>query len=754
MTWNTKLTSINLYSSFRIKYKHLRLTGPNISSQHRQTFQLEQGIHAFIRERFASVHHRQLLVLSGHEDWCMRVAQQLISLSAQESDANLALLTCNTEIAGIDVPGTTNSQYRQHLGREYDWIIYNAWQGLRANALAGLAGTVKSNGLFIILCPNFAQWQQHQDAAIDQRVSFGFADAKPKHYFIQHLVGAIKADPHCIVINGKGISGKNVLVAADLLQHRDNMEQQQAIIQKVQKVALGHRKRPLVITADRGRGKSAALGIAAAQLAADEDKQIIVTAPQKDAVFTLFKHAHLSAPNTADNIRFLAIDELVENSPSCDLLMVDEAAAIPVKLLIALTQRYARIVFTTTVNGYEGSGRGFEIRFKSWLQKHRPDTRFDTLTTPYRWYEQDCLEWFWWQTLHLKPVVNSEPSTGIAEIHFAPVSKSELLENKRKTNRIFSLLVSAHYQTTPDDFVAMLDAPEQTLLVAYGRDSNNDLQVVGVLLANLEGKITDHTLITDILKGQRRVQGHMLAQQLGLATCDPLFPCKTYLRIVRIAVDESHRQQGIGCQLLGELHTYAVKQGIDYLGSSFGANTELLSFWRKNQYCPVLLGFHKDKATAEYNLTVLKAVQNDAHWKTLRQQLSGSLKTSLLFHLSGIFHDVENELVIALLQDLLDAISASSLIAGIEMCKLTWFSTANRSLEHTAPALSALFENPLFYQKLSQSDIALLLDYVLKRKTITHIAATYQLEGQRGVLTAMKTALAKLLKEESAPPQD
>jgi tRNA(Met) cytidine acetyltransferase len=44
-------------------------------------------------------------------------------------------------------------------------------------------------------------------------------------------------------------------------------------------------------------------------------------------------------------------------------LIVDEAAAIPGPLLRQLVTRFPRTLLTTTVQGYEGTGRGFLLKF-------------------------------------------------------------------------------------------------------------------------------------------------------------------------------------------------------------------------------------------------------------------------------------------------------------------------------------------------------------------------------------------------------
>src|SRR5690606_39440759 len=76
-------------------------------------------------------------------------------------------------------------------------------------------------------------------------------------------------------------------------------------------------------------------------------------------------------------------------------------AQLPVPVLRALVRRHpnARIAFATTVHGYEGTGRGFVLRFLEWLRSGpgssgdaAPELEILTLETPIRWLENDPLE--------------------------------------------------------------------------------------------------------------------------------------------------------------------------------------------------------------------------------------------------------------------------------------------------------------------------------------------------------------------------
>ena len=128
---------------------------------------------------------------------------------------------------------------------------------------------------------------------------------------------------------------------------------------------------------------------------ADKNKKILLTAPKLANVETAFHHAQLSLPESLkanasltlgqSSLRFIAVDELIKGDYKADLLMVDEAAAIPTAMLTQLLKRYSRIIFSTTVHGYEGTGRGFHLRFKQVLDALTPQWKEVELTEPIRW---------------------------------------------------------------------------------------------------------------------------------------------------------------------------------------------------------------------------------------------------------------------------------------------------------------------------------------------------------------------------------
>jgi tRNA(Met) cytidine acetyltransferase len=332
---------------------------------------------------------------------------------------------------------------------------------------------------------------------------------------------------------------------------------------------------PLVLTADRGRGKSAAMGMAARRLAAQESATILLTAPRRTAAEAVLRHAGKAAP------RFMAPDALLREAPRADLLLVDEAAAIPAPLLQAMLARWPRVVFATTVHGYEGTGRGFELRFGRVLDRLAPGWRHLRLRQPIRWAEGDPLERLMDDLL----LLDAEPApdatvTGLGvtseqeRLHVDTLDRERLSRDEALLRDVFGLLVLGHYQTRPSDLRQLLDAPDIAVHALRAGST-----VLGVAVTGREGRLPAE-LHGPIFEGRRRPRGHLLPQTLSAHAGLRDAPALGYWRILRIAVHPAARRRGLGKALVQELAARARADGADLIGASFGATLGLLGFWR------------------------------------------------------------------------------------------------------------------------------------------------------------------------------
>ena len=410
-----------------------------------------------------------------------------------------------------------------------------------------------------------------------------------------------------------GIKNKYVQPLVDKCK---TFEQQQAVV-AIEKVATGHRKRPLVLTADRGRGKSSALAIAVAKRLSEdcnEQQNIIITAPHADAVNVFFHQLQISCPDGKPSnnkftyqqhiVEFIAIDVLLRDKPTAHLLLVDEAAAIPVYLLSKLVNEYHRLVFSSTQHGYEGAGRGFAVKFKTILREKTPNFNQYHMHEPIRWAENDPLESFVFDSFlfesHLfeSTAVDHDKQLDVIDntsYQYQIIERQELFDNEVLLTQVFSVLVTAHYQTKPSDLKLLLNNPAVRLFVVT--DNEN---LIAVALTLVEGSVIAEDVV-DISQAKRRLKDQFLPQSLFLHNhCQQAFDYR-YLRIMRIAVLPNFQQQKFGLKLLQYIYQYGKNHDIDMLGTSFGANESLLGFWTKAEYKIIRLGFSLDKASGEHS---------------------------------------------------------------------------------------------------------------------------------------------------------
>jgi len=564
---------------------------------------LYQHLGLWLEARQGQICHRQLLLVSGPQAW---TEDQAIKLT-EGAGSSLWLGEKRNTRSTI-----SNQSYQGFLGQEVAMVVYNAHSGFRANAAMAVSGMVQAGGLMVVLCPPLDTWPSTPDPEWQKRISFGFVEKLQQSLFIQALIKQTASDQSVAVLTPTAFRGTICTVnqcsddthICTTNQYTPSAEQHQAI-QRIYSVATGHRHRPFVLSADRGRGKSSAIGMAAGQLIQQRGLQIVVTAPALRTVEQVFKHAQLLLPKaersrsaiTANkgSLRFIAPDELLLSRPTLDVLLIDEAAALPTHVVIALLEHYPRVVLCTTLHGYEGSGRGFELRVKAYLQTHKTQWRALHLSQPLRWCADDCLEAFWFDLMLMQEERHALPCSTDA-LTVVEIQKQQLLDDRKLARQIFQLLVSAHYQTSPDDLMRLYDAPEQhCFTLMQGK------LVLGVALVLEEGGELLTPLANDIAGGKRRVNGHLLAQQLSFHAAQADYCQFTQWRISRIAIAPEHQRQGHGTRLLRAVLEKAASLKRDAVSTAFGANLDLLSFWQRAGFQFANLGLQAEVSSGEHS---------------------------------------------------------------------------------------------------------------------------------------------------------
>ncbi|KAB2826239.1 GNAT family N-acetyltransferase [Aliivibrio finisterrensis] len=583
---------------------------------------------------------RYPILLEGSKQWCESL---LDSFFSQQSSR-----FANVELYGdLTIPEYVASPIKsalKKLGQETDYLVINISHEFNANAINAICGTVVGGGLVFFIRTDSSSLS----LAVSQWLS----------YFMAQMV-CLKETDTDYVLPERPLSLDNIAKWHDAVYRSADQE---LAVKAIQKVVSGHAKRPLVMTADRGRGKSSAIGIAIAELAMERPLIIGVTAPQRASVDEIFIHAERIAQlNLAvvtkqknqlmindSQIIYLAPDELLRHPLALDLLCVDEAAAIPAPMLLSFVEQYSRMVFSTTINGYEGTGRGFEIKFKKQLHKKRPNFRSIEMKQPIRWNNNDPLEG-WLSSVFLLNHNNAVDSVDMIEpltlINYHCLPVSQLVNDSTLSQSLFSLLVSAHYQTSPNDWISLLTDPTLRCWIGIEKSTN---KLVCCALLSKEGEL-ELDIINAAQLGKRRPKGHLAAISLTQTLCidEPAF--QSSIRVMRIAVDPSYQQRGIGSKFINAIENNYKAKGVDYLSTSFGSTAELNHFWYRLNFHFVRLGISKDKASGTHSLLAIKPLSHRAlSWVSIGNDY---FTTSFPEQLMSTFSSLDYNDVLSLLKD-------------------------------------------------------------------------------------------------------
>ncbi|KAK7247503.1 hypothetical protein RIF29_42386 [Crotalaria pallida] len=361
------------------------------------------------------------------------------------------------------------------------------------------------------------------------------------------------------------------------------------------------------LLAARGRGKSAALGLSIAGAIAVGYSNVFVTAPSPENLKTLFEfickgfdaleykeHHDYDVVKSMNpefkkatvriniykhhrqTIQYILPHEH-EKLSQVELLVIDEAAAIPLPVVKSLLGPYL-VFLSSTVNGYEGTGRSLSLKLLQQLEQQSAVSAKSTegtgsgrlfkkieLSESIRYASGDPIE-SWLNTLLCLDVSNAIPHIS----RLPPPSECDLYYVNRDTlfsyhrdselflQRMMALYVASHYKNSPNDLQLMADAPAHHLFVLLGPvdESKNQLpDILCVIQVSLEGQISRKSAMKSLSDGHQP-SGDQIPWKLSEQFRDTVFPSLSGARIVRIATHPSAMRLGYGSQAVELLIRY------------------------------------------------------------------------------------------------------------------------------------------------------------------------------------------------------
>ena len=665
---------------------------------------------------------RQCVVLTGDRAWCEQATETLLPAFNSER------LLCLSDRPVGHFPTLRLKQAKHQLGKEFEAIVFDGLDTLLPDNMGQSVGTLCAGGVFILwfVVDRNSLYSQRFEQVIRQFES-------PLHYVKQ----------------GDALPHLNLLDQASEVTISRTTEQTEAI-KLIGKVVTGHRRRPLVLSADRGRGKSAALGMAAAELLMVGRKKIIVTAPNMMAVDSVFSHAAsvLGCAKPANGkidyegatLKFIAPDALLASDDTADLLLVDEAAAIPSTMLARLLQRFSRLVFATTLHGYEGTGRGFAIRFQALLEQQVPGWRHYELSEPVRWRQDDVLEAFSFEAL----LLNAEPveerlilNADVRQCTVERIDKGVLTNDELLLRQLFGLMVLAHYRTKPSDLQLLLDNDDIYCYVT--RYKGHVLACAWVV----EEGLLPPELASAVYLGQRRLKGHLLPQSLlahmGIESAGGL----GYRRILRIATHPIVQRQGAAKALLEAVYADAKSEQIDVIGTSFAADLEVMSFWESCGFDVVRLGTQHDEISGQRAVTLLRACSTVGGGLHVDATIRFEQQWPDLLMMQ--FNQVDVDLVLALSMHLR---SQGSALANWERQDILRFVEGNATFESCQLAIRKLVSMALgqpHFLELPTSEQRLLIMFIMQLRSVSVVTRALGFTGKSDLMSVLRRVVRGLV---------
>ncbi|XP_005046440.1 PREDICTED: RNA cytidine acetyltransferase [Ficedula albicollis] len=394
------------------------------------------------------------------------------------------------------------------------------------------------------------------------------------------------------------------------------LDQAKAVLKFIEAISEKTLRSTVALTAARGRGKSAALGLAIAGAVAFGYSNIFVTSPSPDNLHTLFEfifkgfdalqyQEHLDyeivqSLNPEFNKAVVRVNVFKEHRQTiqyihpadsvklgqAELVVIDEAAAIPLPLVKNLLGPYL-VFMASTINGYEGTGRSLSLKLIQQLRQQSAQSQV-TLTAenkstatakltsactlhevslhesiryapgdPVEKWLNDllCLD-----CLNITRIISGCPLPDTCDLYY--VNRDTLFCYHRASEvflqRLMALYVASHYKNSPNDLQMLSDAPAHhlfCLLPPVPPTQNSLPEVLAVVQVCMEGEISRQSIMNSLSRG-KKASGDLIPWTISEQFQDPDFGGLSGGRVVRIAVHPDYQGMGYGSRALTLLQMY------------------------------------------------------------------------------------------------------------------------------------------------------------------------------------------------------
>ncbi|CAG9859781.1 unnamed protein product [Phyllotreta striolata] len=588
--------------------------------------------------------YKKELGFSSHRKKRMKQIQQKMQhgkLSVNEDDP-FELFLASTKIRFCYY-----SETQKILGNTYGMCVLQDFEALTPNLLARTIETVEGGGLVVLLLRSLASLKQLYTMSMDVHQRFRTeAHQDIVCRFNERFLLSLASCKRCLVVDDQlsvlPISSHNLHVTPvenvqevdesmtelnDLKEQlRDTqpvgqlvnlcktLDQAKSLLKFVEAISEKTLRSTVSLTASRGRGKSAALGLAVSAAIAFGYSNVFVTSPSPENLNTFFEfvfkgfdaleyqehidYGLVQSTNPEFNKAIVRVNVFRDHRQTiqyihptdchrltqAELLVIDEAAAIPLPFVKAMLGPYL-VFLASTINGYEGTGRSLSLKLLNQLRTQATPIGANTnavnkkdsgaaigrtlhevtLNESIRYKPGDEVESWLIKLLCLDstsvtPILSGCPPPDNCDLYY--INRDTLFcyhkASEEFLQRLVALYVASHYKNSPNDLQMMSDAPSHHLFCLLGPvdPKRRTLpEVLVIIQVCLEGEISKNSVVEGFSRG-KRAAGDLIPWTVGQQYQDTDFPKLAGARVVRIATHPDYQGMGYGARALHILKRY------------------------------------------------------------------------------------------------------------------------------------------------------------------------------------------------------